>query len=222
MENATKALMMAAGILFAIIVLSTLVLSYTNMVNLKEAELQQELKEEIDKFNQPYLAFNKKAMYGTDVISILNLAINNNQIYKVNVGEDFYVDVSFELTQDSVKDRVYNYTLNEATATYTKTTGTNVNIGYGPSNQTFEKGHKYSLSTHLDSITAFLLTAEQNEEVKTIDEQIGKTVIRYNIRYSGIADFKRKTFKCSDVEYGLEGRVCALHFKQIQASVYGG
>lgn len=221
MENASKALLMAGGILIAIIIISVLMLSLSNITNMKQAEVDAELRKEVNNFNKPYLAFNKKAMYGTDVISVLNFAINNNKMYNVKFGDSYYVDINFRLTKDSIQDRVYQYVLNEETATYTSSYSTE-NTGYGISNQIFEVNHTYSLSANLEPITAFLLTAEQNEETKIIDETKGATVIKYRVRYSGIADFKRKTFKCSKVEYDNEGRVSALYFEQVQASTYGG
>lgn len=221
MENASKALLMAGGMLFAIIVLSILMLSYSSMTNIQQSATEQELMEETNKFNKSYLAFNKKAMYGTDVISVLNMALNNNRVNNVKKGDTYYVDVIFKMTKDSVQDTVYEYVLNETTSTYTSTVSTE-DAGYGISNQVFEIGNSYSLSAHLEPITAFLLTAEQNEETKIIDEQKGGIITKYRVKYSGIADFKRKTFKCTKVDYDGEGRVIAIYFEQVQASTYGG
>lgn len=224
MENASNALLMAGGILLAIVVISIFILSYNNIVNMKEAELQQEIFKEVEYFNAPFLAFNKKVMYGTDVISILNFAIDNNRKNNVTIGEDCYVDVSFKLTKDSIQDRVYLYTLNRVTSIYEKDdiTGTIEATKYGAIEQQFLQGREYRLSANFDGIKAFLMTAEREEETKTIQEKIEGTEIvsKYSIRYSGIADFKRKTFKCSGVELGPDGRVNSMIFEQIKASKY--
>lgn len=55
-------------------------------------------------FNTSFEAYNKKVMYGADIISVLNKAIDNNETYKVTdpskAGyepqlEDFYVNIVF-------------------------------------------------------------------------------------------------------------------------------
>ena len=170
MENAAKALLITGGMLFAIIVLSILVFGYNSITNVKQAQIDEELKQEIEKFNSPFLAFNKKAMYGTDVISIFNLAINNNNKYDVEYGEEYYVDIVFKLTKDSVEDREYTYVLDETTSIYSSTM-TKTPKGYGAANLVFEKNKEYGLSTYSEPIKAFLLTAQQNEEIKTIIEE---------------------------------------------------
>ena len=222
MENASTALLMAGGVLIAIIVISAFLYGYSSMTELAQSKADAELLEEIDEFNKPLLAFNKTAMYGTDIISILNLAISNNSIYKVRAGQELYVDISFELTKDSVQDTVYEYKLNRQTATYSSELLTKNRSLYGASDFAFEVNHTYSLSNNLEPITAFLQTASRAEETRNIIATEGATVTRYTITYSGIADFKRKTFKCSKVEYDSFGRIKALKFEQIQESVYGG
>lgn len=220
MENASKALLMAGGILIAIITLSVFVLAYTYMTDAKQAQVDQKMQEEILNFNTPFLAFNKKAMYGVDVISVLNLAIDNNKIYNTKAGEEYYVNIYFKLTEDSVQDAVYKYTLNQTTSRWEIQIDERADIGYGDTNLKFEKGNTYNLENNLESIQAFLLTAEKNEEIKYDIEKNGDLEIKYKIRYSGIADFKRKTFKCSGVEFDNTGRVNAMHFEQIGKSTY--
>ncbi len=222
MENASTALLMAGGILLAIIVISAFIYGYSSITNMAQSKADAELLEEINDFNKPLLAFNKTAMYGTDVISVLNLAISNNKIYKAKAGEELYVDISFKLTKDSIQDTVYEYTLDEQKATYNSALLTKDTSLYGASRFAFEINHEYSLSSNLEPITEFLRTASRSEETKTIINTKGAIATKYTITYSGIADFKRKTFKCSRVEHDASGRIKALNFEQIQESVYGG
>ena len=114
MENAAKGLLMAGGMLLAVIVISLFIYGYTNVTHLAEADKNKGLLEEIQEYNQQYLAYNKSAMYGTDVISILNLAISNNKLNNVQNDPDdqLYVDVSFKLESDSIQTTIYEYTLN--------------------------------------------------------------------------------------------------------------
>ena len=218
MENAARALLMAGGILFAIIIISVFMLGYSGMSQIQQEKEYQEAVKEINRFNEAYIAFNKKAMYGSDVISVMNRAINNNKIYDANPGEEYYVNIIFSLHPDNgdIENSEYTYVLNEMTGTYTSSK-TN-----GGANKAFEAGESYVLSADWDQITEFLLTAGQNEETKTILEKRAGIVTKYKIEYSGIAGFKRRAFKCSKVEYDGAGRVSAMYFDELKVSPYGG
>ena len=221
MENASTALLMAGGMLLAVIVISLFVLGYSNITNMQQAKVDAEMIAEIEEYNKQFLVFNKKAMYGTDIISILNLAISNNKINNVKYGQELYIDVSFKLTKDAIQDTEYKYTLNEETAIY-KTERLSRSKALYVADFSFDVNKTYSLSQHLGPITAFLQTANVSEETKVITAYRGATVLEYRVKYSGIADFKRKTFKCSKIEYDSNGRINALRFEQIQESVYNG
>lgn len=222
MENASTALLIAGGMILAALVISIFIFGYSNVTKIAQAKVESELKEEVEKFNDQYLAFNKTAMYGTDVISVMNLAISNNKLNNLKFGESSYVDVSFKLTKDTIEDKVYEYKLDERTSRYDKKLIEKNKTLYGANNFTFEKNKKYSLSSNLEPITAFLKTANQSEETKEVLELRGKIVLKYTIKYTGIADFKRKTFKCSKVDYDSDGRIKVIQFEQIQESVYKG
>ena len=93
MENATKALLIAGGILLALITLSIFVYSY-NQLNLFQ-NMEQESKDIqlIQKYNTEFEAFNKKIMYGTEVISALNKAISHNETKNVQYGNEYFINV---------------------------------------------------------------------------------------------------------------------------------
>lgn len=104
MENASKALMMAAGTLIGIMLLAILVY-FANNLGIFPTELNQEQKtEQIQAFNTEYEAYNKKLMYGTDLISVLNKAKSNNEKYvKGNflIGQEYpkeyIINIKFKL-----------------------------------------------------------------------------------------------------------------------------
>lgn len=78
MENVSRALLIAAGILFAIILLSLLLSMYnriSGIANTKEEILEQE---QLEEFNGQYEFYNKGLLYGVDVISLNNKIIQNN------------------------------------------------------------------------------------------------------------------------------------------------
>lgn len=83
MENASKALLMAAGILIAIILISLLVAMYKGVSLFQRQQVSQEDVARIEEFNSFYTKYSGRYVYGTEVITVINQTVNNN--YEVNV-----------------------------------------------------------------------------------------------------------------------------------------
>ena len=98
MENASKALVIAGGILLAMLTISLLFLLLSNINSSKMTEEEKLAAKQLQEFNQQWEAYNKKVLYGTDVISVLNKAMDNNS--KASVEDDtnkYYVNVKVNL-----------------------------------------------------------------------------------------------------------------------------
>lgn len=81
MENASKALIIAGGILISILILSVLVYSFGNISQYFSSEEKVQQTEQLTTFNNQYESYNKKLLRGTDVISVINKAKDNNTRY---------------------------------------------------------------------------------------------------------------------------------------------
>lgn len=84
MENASKALMIAGGVLIALIILSMLLAMFNNISNMQKEQEEQIKTEQIAAFNAEFEAYNKKLMYGTDVITLINKVAENNKKYSMS------------------------------------------------------------------------------------------------------------------------------------------
>ena len=80
MENASRALLMAGGVLMAILVISMLVLMFSNLTNVFSEKNQANREEQIVKFNMEYESYNRKddkntykneGVRGTEILSLL-------------------------------------------------------------------------------------------------------------------------------------------------------
>ena len=94
MENLAKAVVIAGGILFAIMTLTLLVYGLTASNRIAEAQQAAKEVQELEDFNIQYEAYNKRRMYGIDVITVINKAIENN--YKMNAENEanrYYVNI---------------------------------------------------------------------------------------------------------------------------------
>lgn len=92
MENAARALEMAAGVLLAVLLMAAVSYFFSNISDMPTQEDELMEAEQLSKFNLEYEVFQKNAMYGVDVISCLNKAKSNNEKY---VEGDFLAGVAY-------------------------------------------------------------------------------------------------------------------------------
>lgn len=103
MENASKALLIAGGILIAILIVSVLVVTL-NIVNSNQKTREKALAtEQLAEFNQKYEAYNKKALRGTDIITLKNMAKSEGNAVTVKVTNGTEeIDVSIEKNKTAI------------------------------------------------------------------------------------------------------------------------
>lgn len=87
MENASKALLIAGGILLAVLVLSLLGLLLSNISSNQLAQEKRLEAEQLQEFNQRYESYNKKALFGVDIITLQNLAKTDGNIVNIEVKD---------------------------------------------------------------------------------------------------------------------------------------
>lgn len=98
MENASKALLMAGGILIAVLIIGLLVYMFNSSSQLFKTSEDIEQLEQIVAFNKEYEAYNRKLMRGTDIVSIINKANSNNTKYELL--PEYKISVEFELIEE--------------------------------------------------------------------------------------------------------------------------
>ena len=74
MENASKALLIAGGVLLAMMIISVIVYMSGRITEMGEAQENRKAAQQLAAFNSGYEAYNKQLMYGTDVITVINKA----------------------------------------------------------------------------------------------------------------------------------------------------
>ena len=107
MENASKALLFAAGVLMAIVILSLAVYLYGSFSSAtSEVEKQME-EDQISNFNNQFLAYEeKKEITIYDIYTVSNLAEENNKKYDLTKQEDnnYYVSVNLKTKTESINN----------------------------------------------------------------------------------------------------------------------
>ena len=79
MENASKALIMAGGVLIALMVIGALLLMFSNLSSYQETNTQGERSAQVVEFNNQFSTYNHDDIRGSDLYSLLNSAINYNR-----------------------------------------------------------------------------------------------------------------------------------------------
>ena len=107
MENASKALLFAAGVLMAIVILSLALYLYGNFSS-ATAEMEKQMEEDqISNFNNQFLAYEeKKEITIYDIYTVSNLAEENNKKYDLTKQEDnnYYVSVNLKTKTESINN----------------------------------------------------------------------------------------------------------------------
>lgn len=94
-SSMSRALIMVAGVLLAMLVIALVTFSFKRIGSWAEEADQEVLIEQVQKFNKEYEAYDKDLMYGVDVISCLNKAKSNNDAIKGKYSEA--LDTSYEV-----------------------------------------------------------------------------------------------------------------------------
>ena len=78
MENAAQALLMAGSILIAIMVIGALMLMLNNLSNYQSANIDNQRDVQIIEFNNQFETYNRTDVRGSDIVSLLNRAVDYN------------------------------------------------------------------------------------------------------------------------------------------------
>ena len=87
MENASKALLIAGGVLLTIIILSVIMLMYNNMSNAQRELENQKITAQFSKINEQIEVFtSSKTIYGSELLSLCNLIEDYSKKYPKSEG----------------------------------------------------------------------------------------------------------------------------------------
>lgn len=133
MENASKALLMAAGMFLAVLIISLLVALYNQISDYYNQQHEFTVMEQAQEFNAKFEAYNKDNLIGIDLLSFMNMVIdyNTNQSYQDGTNYE-RIKVTITLGNEDIleqfKGESSKYSTTSVnkylTSTITNTTGT--------------------------------------------------------------------------------------------------
>ena len=95
MENAAKALEMAAGILISILILGLVVYAYRNLSETKRIQQDVLKSEQSADFNRSFEGYNKESLLGSELISLANKIYDYDSRYDTADG---YSEITLKIT----------------------------------------------------------------------------------------------------------------------------
>ena len=196
MENASKALIIAGGILLALMTLSLVVYMSTYTSRMVDAQDQQKAAEELAAFNTEFEAYHKSVMYGTDIITVCNKAIDYNKSATEKIDIELTISSDYKRTTETIKQ----YSTGRESTKVKDDTGHSLSAG------------TYSILSNDNLISFFNQSAT---DTLGAPEEKGSYTETVNI-YSALTTFKRSTFSCSGVEYYDNGRISKMTFAEVK------
>lgn len=199
MENTSKALIMAGGILLAIMVLGALLLMFNRVGEYQRGEEVLKRTTQLSEFNSEFTQYERNDVKGTDLVSLVNKIISYNAkgSGNQNVDDSIKINVEISLTSSgkSFKDKIGTNPI-----VFTKTK-------YSVSSQNDELVRIFNKMRELESRGSIgakglaLLTSNINAletGTKTVKDILGKQIsitISEIQQYEEYSRFKESTFK---------------------------
>ena len=234
MENSSKALLIAAGLLLAIMIVSLLVISYNQWSNYQQSKQSSMTEEQIVVFNKEYEAYNRDNVTGFELVSLINKIISFNSNNAVDGALGFnntdkaytkmYVKFSVtkiydDETSKSKSDKQYErvFKSKEYDSEYSKTNTELESIinemrGYENTYGATTMSKLASLTDYDPNDTSEIKRVLGEKDSDTLGALPTKTQVK---RYQTYIDFKRANFKCVKTEYDNQtGRITKLIFEQ--------
>lgn len=131
MENASKALLMAASVLIGVIILSLAIYLYVSFGGSVQEMGEQMEEGQLQQFNNKFTSYvDKETLTIYDVVTVANLAKDNNAYYELEGPEpnNFYIQVYCD-GYGNIEDKDLEDMLSEDENNYSCTVSYNSNTG---------------------------------------------------------------------------------------------
>lgn len=99
MENASKALLMAGGVLIAIVIISLLMIMINNLTSYQQTDIDTQTNAQDLEFNQQFENYNREDVRGNDLYSLINRAIDYNE-RQSTLGNGVYEPITIKIDFD--------------------------------------------------------------------------------------------------------------------------
>ena len=213
MENAAKALLIAGGVLLSLLIISILMLM-ANMLS-ERARFADELRarEAMVAFNRRVEVFDRQIVSGQEVISAINMALDNNERPEHDEFGPMFINVVIRVNRTfrEYTERVRIYE-----------DGRRVVLSPMPHNEIrpLRPGHVYSLmiNDYMFNENFRDLFGRSNRPISRIypggRDGVPPGATETRTRFTALNDFRNATFYAYHILYSSNGRVYEIRFHQ--------
>ena len=221
MENASKFLLMAGGILIALLVISALVLMFNQIGDYEKGKSNTEKVSQVADFNKEFMVFTYDNIQGTDIISLANKIVNFNsksgmqnsinydkkiKLYLIFGNKNKSGSFAYKLGGNPVIFTKYSYFIENYSSEFLQLIS-----------KYMEYDNKFSIKV-MNRLSANYSSLQDG--TKTIKDVTGRSDISQDIikdipKYREYSEFKGSTFKNTNIEYDGE-QIVGLSFKFVK------
>ena len=228
MENASKALLMAAGVLIALVIVGAFMLMMSSLTDYQEKSYQSKADAQTTEFNNQYTGYIRDDIRGSDMFSLMNKVLDYNN----RKNDDGYTEMLIDIDMKGhAKDLLYdkergNQLVNRNV--YDQKTIGEIRNGVEEIEKTYQQKYASQLVTEISNIESLL--TDKDGEQKFVDQKIlpindkkelssvyHKTlpeIYEDALVYYEYVQFKRAVFDCIDSEYDANtGRIISMNFE---------
>ena len=118
MENATKALLISAAVMIAIMILSLLMMAYNQVSDYYQTQHTDAMAKQTEEFNNNFINYDRDNIRGSDLLSLMNKVIDFNERYSYAEGTNYTrIEVTINIGDQYLKDFLY-FDYNETNPNY--------------------------------------------------------------------------------------------------------
>lgn len=224
MENATRALLMVAGVFFGLLIITMVLFMYNNISDYYESTENIKKTEQLATFNKQYSAYNRDDVRGSELLSLINKIIDFNKSREIGEKE---IQIKIEITSLKEESKLFYYKIDD----YNYSRDENVAL----IKRNFEYTHKNIKEKLLDEVNviasnypigiaeklaANISTLMGENRYKTKEQllkQLNVEGISVNnndiLKYYQYQQFKRAHFDCKELKFTGDGRIESFSFE---------
>lgn len=215
MENASKALIIASSVLLAVLIITALIYTFSQISSLKQVEASSEEEKILAQYNKEIESFDRSGLYGSEILSLANLIEDYNKrqselkgykpiTLKVSITQiidaKYLKETEYSKYEDLIKD-FKNLENKMQDLKKEKICG-----------QTVDKLAGMNTEALGDLISRYNSANGTNCKQEEIEKKIGD----YQSVNSEMQTFKNKKFSTPEIEYdNSAGRIVKMSFKEI-------
>ncbi len=235
MENASKALIIAASVLIAMLIIGAAVYMFNVMSSIQAEEEASSQTQIITEFNQKFDVYNRKILYGSDILSLANMIDDYNvrETVESKMYQEMQIHVTIKKQLTSSTDKKYSI----SAGTYTAQQLRDKLIAEGKNSVTDKINEieaTYSQRGRMSIQNLNNLQLKSNSYITgtgtyqdAFQEEIAKDIYRnldveediqtYVDLSAILKDFRTKIFSCTQVRYDEQnqnGRIVEMNFEE--------